>query len=101
MTSLPVQRHGPLTVESAVRAVRGAAALAAGSSMLTETVADVLDRVHRETSPPMGQLCVALERRRVRSQQLRYWAESLQRGANDLLRLADRLDEARRGPTDS
>ena len=86
---------------TAVQAVRGAAAVAVGGGMLAESVADILDRVHRETSPPMGDLCVALERRRVRPAQLRSWAEAMARGASDLLKLADRLEEARSAVTDS
>lgn len=83
-------------VDTAIGAVRGTAAIAAGASMLAASVASTLDMVHRDTSEPMGELCIALVRRRVRSAQLRSWAERLQRGAHDLLALAERMDEAKR-----
>lgn len=83
------------TAETAENLSRGAGHLAEGIGMVLGSVADILDRVHRETSPPMGELCVALERRRVRPEQLRRWAERLSRGAHDLLALADRLEGAR------
>lgn len=87
--------------QTAVRAVRGTAAVVSGGSLLAESVADILDRVHRDTSPAMGRLCIALERRRVSPFQLRAWAESLQRGAHDLLKLAETLERARDGATDN
>ena len=83
------------TAETAENLSRGAGHLAEGIGMVLGSVADILDRVHRETSPPMGELCVALVRRRASPERLRSWAESLSRGAHDLLTLAERIERAR------
>lgn len=55
------------------------------------TVQEILEKVHKDTSPAMGQLCIALERRNIRREQLISWAESLERGASRLRHLAEEL----------
>ena len=57
-----------------------------------ETTDESLKRIHRQVSPSMGQLAIAIERRKVRIQQLRLWAETLQRGAADLYVMANRME---------
>jgi hypothetical protein len=61
----------------------------------TESIAEVLERVHRETSPHLGRLCIALERRVIKAEDLIAWARCLRRGADDLDILARRLNRAR------
>lgn len=60
---------------------------------MAETVGESLERISRETSPVLGQVCIALERRRIRPDTLREWAAGLRRGAADLERLADRVEK--------
>ena len=72
---------------------RGMAAIAWGGAVVAETVGDALERVHRQTSPAMGQLCLALEKRRVRPDTIRDWARTLRQGSEDLLKLAEKMEK--------
>ena len=57
------------------------------------SVADALARVHREVSPAMGYLCVALERRVIRTRDLLSCAEALRRAAEQIEDLAHKLGQ--------
>lgn len=72
---------------------RGAAVAAWGAAVVAETVGDTLERIHRETAPTMGQICMTIERRRTRPEQLREWATVLRRASSELLILAERLEK--------
>jgi hypothetical protein len=67
--------------------------IARGTAIVMESVGDSLERVHREVSPAMGDMAIALARRRTRADQLRSWAKTLRRGADDLERVALRMEE--------
>lgn len=82
-----------LTPSEGATIFRGMAAIAWGGSVVAETVGDALERVYRQTSPAMGQLCIALERRRVRPETVRSWAKTLRQGSEDLLKLAERMEK--------
>ena len=72
--------------------VRGVARVAGVTSSVAESVGDVLERVHRQISPPMGDLCMALERRRARIDAVRYWAWVLRQGARGREKLAESME---------
>jgi len=63
-------------------------------SVMAETIAETLERVHEQSSPAMGQLCIALEKRRIRPDTIRSWAGALRRGSEDLLALAERMERS-------
>jgi len=84
-----------LTRSEGTTIFRGMAAIAWGGAVVAETVGDALERVHRQTSPAMGQLCIALERRRIRPETVREWARTLRQGSDDLLKLAERMEKTK------
>ncbi len=66
-----------------------------------ESISSIIARVHREISPHMGNLCIALEQKRVKPTMLDAWVRCLKRGADDLERLAIRLREGKKDALDS
>lgn len=84
-----------LTRSEGATIFRGMAAIAWGGAVVAETVGEALERVHRQTSPAMGQLCIALERRRIRPETVKDWATTLRQGSEDLLKLAERMEKSK------
>ena len=66
----------------------GTTALPAGTRGGTEAA---LSRVHRDVEAAMGQLCLALVRRRLSRGEVTRWVAALREAADELAQLAEQL----------
>lgn len=58
-------------------------------------IEESLAKVHKEVSPSLGELCIALSRRNVSMGRIRIWIVQLRKAADDLERLCGRMEVRR------
>ena len=73
--------------------VKNLSILTAGASGMLESIAEALERIHRDTAPTIGHLSLTIQKRKINPHTLKVWSNSLKRGSEELLKLAEKMEK--------